>query len=86
MHGVNSLSAKAFRWVGEMEEIAATYEHAGVTSHFHLGAVEIFRMIAESPIGHERPETIDKKRSLEETVKIFVEGLRQIDGTTKRTE
>ena len=71
MAGISSLSAKAFRWVGEMEEIAATYKSAGVTPHFHEGAAEIFRMIADSPIGHERPETVDQSRSLEETVAIF---------------
>ena len=71
MESINTLSAKAFRWVGEMEEIAATYESAGVTPHFHQGAAEIFRMIADSPIGDERPETIDRNRSLEETVAIF---------------
>ena len=54
-----------------MEEIAATYKSAGVTPHFHEGAAEIFRMIADSPIGHERPETVDQNRSLEETVAIF---------------
>jgi 3-hydroxyisobutyrate dehydrogenase-like beta-hydroxyacid dehydrogenase len=77
MQSVKSLSAKAFRWIGEMEEIAATYESAGVTPGFHLGAADVFRMIADSPIGHERPETIDKNRTLDQTVKIFVEGVRQ---------
>ena len=71
MESIKTLSAKAFRWVGEMEEIAATYESAGVTPHFHQGAAAIFRMIADSPIGDERPETIDRNRSLEETVAIF---------------
>ena len=77
MGGVNSLSAKAFRWIGEMREIAATYDQAGVTPHFHEGAAEIFRLIAESPIGHERPETVDRNRSLRETVAIFAEEARK---------
>ena len=77
MGGVNSLSAKAFRWIGEMHEIAATYDQAGVTPHFHEGAAEIFRLIAESPIGHERPETVDRSRTLAETVAIFAEEARR---------
>ena len=77
MGGVNSLSAKAFRWIGEMHEIAATYDQAGVTPHFHEGAAEIFRLMAESPIGHERPETVDRNRTLEETVAIFAEEARR---------
>ncbi|MDD9949424.1 MAG: DUF1932 domain-containing protein [candidate division Zixibacteria bacterium] len=77
MSGVNSLSAKAFRWIGEMREIAATYERAGVSPGFHEGAEHIFRLIAESPIGHERPETVDRDRTLEETVAIFAEAARR---------
>lgn len=77
MDGVNSLSAKAFRWIGEMQEIAATYEQTGVSSGFHEGAEHIFRLIAESPIGHERPETVDRDRTLEETVAIFAEEVRR---------
>ena len=77
MSGVNSLSAKAFRWIGEMREIAATYERAGVSPGFHKGAEHIFRLIAESPIGHERPETVDRNRTLEETVAILAEAARR---------
>ncbi len=77
MGGVNSLSAKAFRWIGEMREIAATYERAGVSPGFHEGAEHIFRLIAESPIGDERPETVDRGRTLEETVAIFAEEARR---------
>ena len=77
MGGVNSLSAKAFRWIGEMQEIAATYERAGVSPGFHEGAEHIFRLIAESPIGHERPETVDRDRTLEETVAIFADEARR---------
>ena len=32
--------ANAGRWIGEMEEIAATFEAAGVTPRFHQGAAE----------------------------------------------
>ncbi len=75
MQSIKGLSAKAFRWIGEMEEIAATYEEAGVTPHFHQGAAEVFKLIADSDIGHERPETIDTGRSLEETIQILSRGL-----------
>ncbi len=77
MGGLKSLSAKAFRWVGEMREIAATYDQAGVTPHFHEGAAHIFQLIADSPIGHERPETVDRDRGLEETIALFAEQARR---------
>ena len=74
MQSVIGLPGKAFRWVGEMEEIAATFESVGVTGHFHHGAADIFRMVADSPLGDERPETIDPNRTLQETVKVFAAG------------
>ncbi len=79
MQNIRGLSAKAFRWVGEMEEIARTYEEAGVTPYFHLGAANICRIIADSSIGHERPETIDSNRTLEQTINLLAEGLIQAD-------
>ncbi len=74
MQSLIELPGKAFRWVGEMEEIAATFESVGVTGHFHHGAAEVFRMVADSPLGDERPETIDPNRTLQETVKVFAAG------------
>jgi 3-hydroxyisobutyrate dehydrogenase-like beta-hydroxyacid dehydrogenase len=38
-----SAAAKGWRWVGEMEEIAATFAAAGLPSGFHEAAAEIFR-------------------------------------------
>ena len=74
MQSVIGLPGKAFRWVGEMEEIAATFESVDVTGNFHHGAAEIFRMVANSPLGDERPETIDPDRTLQETVEVFAAG------------
>ena len=76
MNGVNSISARAFRWIGEMEEIAATFEHAGATPKIHLGAAETFQQIAGSSIGHERVGTVDKDRTLEQTIeKLLVQAM-----------
>lgn len=71
MQGVKSLGAKAFRWIDEMEQISATFGSAGATPHMHKGAADIFRLVNDSPIGHERPETIDTSRSLRETVELL---------------
>ena len=68
MDGVKSISARAFRWIGEMEEIAATFEDAGTTPKIHLGAAETFQQVADSSIGHERVGTVDKERTLEQTI------------------
>jgi 3-hydroxyisobutyrate dehydrogenase-like beta-hydroxyacid dehydrogenase len=39
-------ASKAWRWVGEMEEIAATLERAGLPGGFHRGAAEAYRRLA----------------------------------------
>jgi len=36
---------KAWRWIGEMEEIAASFEAAGLPPGFHLAAAEIYRKL-----------------------------------------
>ena len=38
-----SAEAKGWRWIGEMEEIAATFAAAGLPSGFHEAAAEIYR-------------------------------------------
>ncbi len=73
MQGVKTLGAKAFRWIDEMEQIAATFGAAGATPYMHKGAADIFRLVNSSPIGHERPETVDNSRTLRETLELLVE-------------
>jgi 3-hydroxyisobutyrate dehydrogenase-like beta-hydroxyacid dehydrogenase len=41
------IAGKAWRWVGEMEEIAATFEDAGLPPGFHEGAGEIYEAMAD---------------------------------------
>ena len=38
-----SAAAKGWRWIGEMEEIAATMAAAGLPEGFHQAAAEIYR-------------------------------------------
>jgi 3-hydroxyisobutyrate dehydrogenase-like beta-hydroxyacid dehydrogenase len=42
VRAAESAAAKGWRWVGEMEEIAATFRAAGLPDGFHLAAAEIF--------------------------------------------
>ncbi|MDP6511870.1 MAG: DUF1932 domain-containing protein, partial [SAR202 cluster bacterium] len=72
---VPRLPSNAGRWIGEMEEIAATFDSAGVTPHFHLGAAEIFRLLESTPFSQESPETVDRSRSLADTIKVVAEYL-----------
>lgn len=42
-----SASKKGWRWVGEMEQIAATFAAAGLPDGFHVAAAEVFRNCAD---------------------------------------
>jgi 3-hydroxyisobutyrate dehydrogenase-like beta-hydroxyacid dehydrogenase len=42
----DSAQAKGWRWIAEMEEIAATFEAAGLPGGFHEAAAEIYRRAA----------------------------------------
>ncbi len=66
--GIPGLPANSGRWIGEMEEIAETFESAGVTPGFHQGSAEIFRMLASTPFADESPEAIDRGRTLKDTI------------------
>ena len=41
-----NVTAKAWRFVGEMEEIAATFEGAGLPGGFHAAAADVYRRLA----------------------------------------
>ena len=72
---ISRLPADSARWAPEMDEIAATLESAGITGDFHHGAAWMMRVMARTPFAAETRETIDDSRSLEETLKVFVEHL-----------
>jgi 3-hydroxyisobutyrate dehydrogenase-like beta-hydroxyacid dehydrogenase len=43
---VRRVTAKAWRFVGEMEEIAATFREAGMPGEFHAAAADVYRRLA----------------------------------------
>jgi 3-hydroxyisobutyrate dehydrogenase-like beta-hydroxyacid dehydrogenase len=45
-NAARSTARKAWRWVGEMEEIARTFADAGLPEGFHLGAGEVYRRMS----------------------------------------
>lgn len=44
---VRRVTAKAWRFAGEMEEIATTFEAAGLPGGFHLAAAEVYTRLAD---------------------------------------
>ncbi|HEY1466964.1 MAG TPA: DUF1932 domain-containing protein [Acidimicrobiales bacterium] len=59
-------ATKGWRWVGEMEEIAATFRSAGLPDGFHLAAADIFA----------RPDRHDQAGADEATLASVLEALR----------
>jgi 3-hydroxyisobutyrate dehydrogenase-like beta-hydroxyacid dehydrogenase len=45
-----SMPRRARRWVGEMEEIAKTFENAGLTPRMLLGAADMYRLVSSTPL------------------------------------
>ena len=74
------LPADSGRWIGEMEQIAATFRDAGVPDGFHRGAAAIFRIMAATPFAAESRETLDRSRSLEDAIRVFAEHLPAAEG------
>ncbi|MEM7347917.1 MAG: DUF1932 domain-containing protein, partial [Chloroflexota bacterium] len=53
---VPRVPAKSRRFVGEMEEIAATFESVGLTPNILTGAADMYRFIGSTPFADRAPE------------------------------
>ncbi len=56
---VRGVTTKAWRFAGEMEEIAATFEGSGMPGGFHASAAEVYRRIASFKDATEVPALSD---------------------------
>jgi 3-hydroxyisobutyrate dehydrogenase-like beta-hydroxyacid dehydrogenase len=70
------LPADSERWAPELEEIGRTMDAAGVSGDMHRGAAWILRLMATTPFAAETRETIDSSRSMEDTLRVFVEHMK----------
>lgn len=76
-HSVPTMPPKAYRWVGEMEEIATTFEDVGLTPLILQGAADLYRFVETTPIGKETPETRDPNRDLDGVIAALAEALEE---------
>ncbi|MBD2489353.1 NAD(P)-dependent oxidoreductase [Aulosira sp. FACHB-615] len=65
---IPSMTPKAHRWVGEMEEIAETFKEVGLTDRIFYGAADIYRLVKDTSLGKETPEESDRDRQLKEII------------------
>ncbi|HEY4027512.1 MAG TPA: DUF1932 domain-containing protein [Candidatus Dormibacteraeota bacterium] len=47
--------SKAYRWIAEMEEIAATFDRVGLTPRMLLGAADVYRLVEAARAGSQAP-------------------------------
>ena len=71
--GLPGIPAKSRRWVSEMEQIQDTFGDLGLTPNIFQGVADMYRMVGASPLGGETPETQDRDRSLEDTIRLLSE-------------
>jgi 3-hydroxyisobutyrate dehydrogenase-like beta-hydroxyacid dehydrogenase len=57
VQAARSAATKGWRWVGEMEEIAATFAAVGLPDGFHLAAADVFRAISDD-LAHAWPRGV----------------------------
>jgi 3-hydroxyisobutyrate dehydrogenase-like beta-hydroxyacid dehydrogenase len=65
------LAATAERFTGEMAEIAATFDAAGVSGDFYRGAQWLYALLARSSLAAETRATLPERRSLEEALAAY---------------
>ena len=56
MEGLPGMPPKSRRWVGEMEEIAATFGAVGLTPKIFEGAADIYRFVGGTSLADRNPE------------------------------
>lgn len=69
------LAATAERFTGEMGEIAATFDDAGVSGDFYRGAQWLYALLARSALAAETRATQPAERSLEDALAAFAAAL-----------
>lgn len=69
--GLPLMPSKAKRWIGEMKEIAKTFESTGLTPKIFQGAADIYHFVGESELAKETPENMDKNRTLDTVINLL---------------
>ena len=74
--GLPGMPPKARRWIGEMEEISATFEHVGLTPNILTGAADMYRFVGDTHLADLPPEARDEFPTLAELIEILAENLK----------
>ncbi|HEY1353642.1 MAG TPA: DUF1932 domain-containing protein [Ktedonobacteraceae bacterium] len=74
---VPGMPPKAYRWVGEMEEIAQTFAHLGLPAQMAEGAAALYRFVQGTVLGTQTPEQRQYGQTLEEVAALLAAALAQ---------
>jgi 3-hydroxyisobutyrate dehydrogenase-like beta-hydroxyacid dehydrogenase len=77
MQRLPGVSMKSRRWVGEMEEIAKTFECVGLTSKMLAGAADMYRLLGSTALADRTPEDTEPLPSLEEMIAVLAKELEE---------
>lgn len=72
---VPRMPPKAYRWIGEMEEIARTFADVGLPPQMPQGAAALFRLVGQTELGTETPEERHLGQTLEEVINTLSDAL-----------
>ncbi|HLF76070.1 MAG TPA: DUF1932 domain-containing protein [Dehalococcoidia bacterium] len=75
MNGLPNMPNRARRWVGEMEEIAATFAGVGLTPRILEGAADIYRFVGETPLADQT--TREPNPTLDHMLDVLASRLRE---------
>lgn len=81
--GLPDMCPKAYRWVGEMEEISKTHVDGGLPGEMFIGAANIYRLVEASPLGAEVVEDRKIGRSAEEVAEFLVDHVDRRDNAAE---
>lgn len=68
---------KAYRWVPEVEQIAQTFESAGMSGDMMRAAMEVYEQVAQTALGKEAPEDRDPSHSGKDVARVLEESMRR---------
>ena len=74
--GLPGMCPKAYRWVGEMEEISRTHADRGLPGGMFEGAARVYDMVTASPLGAEVVEDRKHGRTAGEVAEVLAAHLR----------
>ncbi|MGH7775612.1 MAG: DUF1932 domain-containing protein [Candidatus Dormibacterales bacterium] len=71
---------KAYRWVGELEQMAVAYSDVGLPPETFVGGAGLYRLVEASPLGAETPERRLRGTALEDLVEALADFLQESEG------